>query len=95
MVSKCWVTYSSVHLNSENFEDICGKVGVQVHFKGANTVNKLLVAPKDKGSICNIGGVIYRYRCDQPECIMEFIGDTGRNFGKRYKEHLRAPSPSL
>ena len=24
---------------------------------------------------------------------MEYIGETGRNFGERYKEHLRAPSP--
>ena len=38
-------------------------------------------------------GVIHRYRCDQPGCIMEYIGKTGRNFGERYMEHLRAPYP--
>ena len=59
---------------SESFRNICGKAGVQVHFKGVNTVKELLVAPKDKDSIIQTWSVIYRYRCDQPECTMECIG---------------------
>ena len=80
---------------SESFKNICGKARVQVHFKGANTVKQLLVVPKDKDSIYNEGGVIYRYKCDQPGCTMEYIGDTGRNFSKKYKEHLRPPSLTI
>ena len=68
--------------------NICGKAGVQVHFKGNNTVKDLMDAP-------NKGGVIYMYRCSHPGCTMEYIGETCRNFGDRYQEHLRAPSPSL
>ena len=41
------------------------------------------------------GEVIYRYRCDQHRCNMEYIGGKGRSFGERYKEHLRAPCPIL
>ena len=71
----------------------CVKTGVQVHFKGNNTIKDLLVAPKDRDSIINKGGIIYRYKYNQPGCIMEHIGETGRNFGDRYREHLQAPSP--
>ena len=70
---------------SERFRNICGKVGVQLYFKGSNTVKELLVAPQHKEGICNKEGVIYRYKCDQPGCTMEYIGETGRNFGERYK----------
>ena len=49
---------------SESFRNICGKAGVQVHFKGANTVKELLVAPKDKNNIIQKGEVTYRYRCN-------------------------------
>ena len=77
---------------SESFRNICEKAGVQVHFKGSNPVKELLVAPKEK-DICNKGGVIYRYRCDHQGYTMEYIGQTGRNFGDRHKENLRGLSP--
>ena len=37
--------------------------------------------------------VIYRYKCDMLECDEEYIGETARTFGERFKEHLKAPSP--
>ena len=43
------VTYSKGL--SESFRNICGKEGVQVYFKGANTVKEHLVTPKDKDNI--------------------------------------------
>ena len=70
-------------------------MGVQVHFKGNNTVKDLLVASKDRDNIVNKGGVICRYNHDHPGCTMENIGESGRNFGDGYKEHLRVPSPIL
>ena len=65
---------------SESFRNICGKAGVQVHFKGANTIKEIWVAPTCKDSICNKGGVIYRYRCEQSMWTMEYVEETGRNF---------------
>ena len=38
-------------------------------------------------------GVIYRYKCDRVECDDEYIGESFRTFGERFKEHLKAPSP--
>ena len=38
-------------------------------------------------------GVIYRYKCDRVECDEEYIGESSRTFGERFKEHQKAPSP--
>ena len=37
--------------------------------------------------------VIYRYKCDRVECDEEYIGESSRTFGERFKEHQKAPSP--
>ena len=37
---------------SDGFKKTCNSLGVQVHFKGSNTIYTLLVAPKDKDIIC-------------------------------------------
>ena len=31
--------------------------------------------------------------CDRVECDEEYIGESSRTFGERFKEHLSAPSP--
>ena len=33
------------------------------------------------------------YQCGQLVCDEEYIGETSRTFGERYKEHLKEPSP--
>ena len=67
--------------------------GVQVYFKGGMTITNLLMAPQDKDPILKKSGVIYRYKCDRVECDEEYIGESSRTFGERFKEHLKAPSP--
>ena len=51
------------------------------------------MAPKDQDPMQKRGGVIYRYKCDRMECDEEYIGESSRTFGERFKEHLKAPSP--
>ena len=51
------------------------------------------MAPKDQDAIQKKSGVIYRYQCDRVECDEEYIGESSRTFGDRFKEHLKAPSP--
>ena len=40
----------------------------------------------------NQNGAIYWYQCGDLGCDEEYIGETSRTFGERYKEHLKAPS---
>ena len=78
---------------SESLKKVCSKHRVQVYFKGGNTIKNLLVAPKDQDPIQKMSGVIYRYKCDRVECDEEYIGESSRAFGERFKEHQKAPSP--
>ena len=78
---------------SERLKRTCNQFGVQVFFKGGQTIRSLLMAPKDKDPITNKSGVIYRYKCSQHGCNEEYIGESARNFAERFKEHQKAPSP--
>ena len=78
---------------SEKFKRTCNKKGIQVHFKGSNTIKTLLMAPKNKDTKLQKSQVIYKFKCPHINCPEEYIGETGRAFGDRLKEHLRAPSP--
>ena len=53
---------------SESLKKTCSEYGVQVYFKGGNTIKNLLMAPKYQDAIHNKSGVIYRYHCDRVEC---------------------------
>ena len=72
-----------------------GRYGIQTHFKGGRTIKNLLVSPKDKDPMVNQSGAIYRYHCGDLGCDDEYIGETSRTFGERYKEHLKAPLPFI
>ena len=76
----------------ESIKKICGRYGIQTHFKGGRTIKNLLVSPKDKDPMVNQSGTIYWYQCRDLSCDDEYIGETSRTFGERYKEHLKAPS---
>ena len=77
----------------ESLKKTCSKHEVQVYFKGGNTITNLLVDPKDQDPIQKKSGVIYRYKCDRVDCDEEYIGESSRTFGERFKEHQKAPSP--
>ena len=49
--------------------------------------------PKDRDNKPQKIGVIYRFKCPHINCHEEYIVESGRTFGDRLKEHLRAPSP--
>ena len=76
----------------ESIKNICGRYGIQTHFKGGRTIKSLLVSPKDNGPMVNQSGAIYWYQCGDLGCDEEYIGETSRTFGERYKEQLKAPS---
>ena len=73
---------------SESLKYVCRKHGVQVHFKGGNTIKSLQMAPKDKDPITKKSGIIYRYKCNRVEFDGEYIGQSSITFGERFKEHL-------
>ena len=53
------------------------------------------MAAKDQDPMKSRSGVIYRFKCHRVECDDEYIGESSRTFGERFKEHLKAPPQSL
>ena len=49
--------------------------------------------PQGPRSYVEKSGVIYRYKCDRVDCDEEYIGESSRTFGERFKEHQKVPSP--
>ena len=76
----------------KSFKNICNKHGMQVYFKGGNTIKNVLVAPKDKDTITQKSGVIYQLKCLRVECDEQYIGEFARIFGERFKQHSEALS---
>ena len=73
-------------------QKVCGRYGIQTHFKGGRTIKSLLVSPKDKDLMVNHSGAIYWYQCGDLGCDEEYIGKTSRTSGERYKEYPKSPS---
>ena len=78
---------------SKSIKKTCSRYGIQTHFKGNSTIKNLLVFPKDKEPMANKSGTIYWFQCGDLTCDDEYIGETSRTFGERFKEHLKEPSP--
>ena len=77
----------------ESIKKICAKYGIQTYFKGSNTIRNVLVSPKDKDSMVSKSGDSYWFQCGDLSCDDEYIRETSRTCGERYKEHLKDPSP--
>ena len=60
----------------------CG-CGINTYFKRNRTIKNIPVLPQDKDPIQYKGGIIYLYKYGRVDCNEEYIGESGRTFGKR------------
>ena len=84
-----------IHGLDEKLKRTCNKQGIQVHFKGTNTIKQLLMAPKDKDDKLQKSGVIYQYKCPQINCTEEYIGSQAGNLGTGTRNTLKDHHPSI
>ena len=91
--TKGYVVISYTQGLCKSIREICSRFGIQTHFKGNSIINSLVVSPKDKDPMANKSGAIYWFQCGDLTCDDEYIGETSRTFGERFKEHLKEPSP--
>ena len=73
----------------DSCKNICRKHGVNMYFKGDNNIKDLLVHPKDRDTILQKSEVIYRFRCGRVNCEEDYIGESGRTFAERFREHMK------
>ena len=58
-------------------------------------LKNILGASQGKDTIKQKSGVIYWYRCSTLACHEEYIEESTRIWGGRFKEHLKACSPTF
>ena len=59
----------------KSIKKICGRYGIQTHFKGSSTIRNLLVSPKDKDPMVSKSGAICWFQCGDLTCDDEYIGE--------------------
>ena len=84
--------HHSCSLHAHHRRKVQKKKGIQVHFKGTNTLRTAIRNPKDKDPRNNQTGIIYHYQCPHINCLSAYIGESGRSLGERVEEHFKAPS---
>ena len=72
---------------TETLGRVFRKHGFSVVCRPVCTLRRLLVHPKDKVNEENVVGCVYKVPCGS--CKHCYIGETGRKFGTRLKEHRR------
>ena len=93
--AKCHIVVPYTEGIGESLKKICKKHGVDMHFKGGRTLKNILVSPKDQDKITSKNSVIYSYSCGSIDCGEEYIGESGRTFRERYKEHQYSNTRTL
>ena len=71
----------------------CSEYGVQVYFKGGNTIKNLLMAPKDQDAIQKKVGSSTDNSVTGWSVMRNTLVNPLETFGERFKEHLKVPSP--
>ena len=76
-----------------SIKKICGKYGIQTHFKGNRTLKQLLVNQRIRTPWTKRVESFTATSVGEVACNEEYIGETGRTLGERYRELLKEPSP--
>ena len=69
---------------------VFGNYDIPTHFKPTNTLQQLLVKPKDPASKENVVGPVHKIKWE--ECDGVFVGETERSLKVRFSEHRRPSS---
>ena len=64
----------------EGYKTTRSNYGVQIHFKGGNTLKNLLMFPKDKDAITKQSNILYWFQYSKTECDNEYIGESASTF---------------
>ena len=85
--------YFSFCLTSCNMDSLRNRTNFEQRVKLSPVFKHGFLRSEENVDINNKkSGVIYRYKCDRVDCDEEYIGESSRTFGERFKEHQKAPS---
>ncbi|KAI8493248.1 hypothetical protein Bbelb_292520 [Branchiostoma belcheri] len=87
--NKANITIPYVQGVSEKLRRIFQNFNIATNFKPHSTLRQRLVHPKDRPHKGTKVNVIYRLKCEEPNCNNTYIGETSRPLKVKYKEHCR------
>ncbi|CAH1274156.1 WDR5 [Branchiostoma lanceolatum] len=87
--NKVNITIPYVQGVSEKLRRIFQNFNIATNFKPHSTLRQKLVHPKDRPEKGIKANVIYKLKCEEPNCNNVYIGETSRPLKERYKEHCR------
>ncbi|CAH1242631.1 Hypp6913 [Branchiostoma lanceolatum] len=87
--NKVNITIPYVQGVSEKLRRIFQNFNIATNFKPHSTLRQKLVHPKDRPEKGIKANVIYKLKCEEPNCNNMYIGETSRPLKERYKEHCR------
>ena len=76
-----------VHGLSEEVKRIFGHTTVQVILKGTNILKSILMHPKDRIPSQLKQNIVYIWPCQDENCNLPYLGESGRCLENRVKEH--------
>jgi hypothetical protein len=82
-----WATFSYTGPEIRTITNLFRHTNLKIAYKTTNTIKHLLKPRYEKADIYNQSGV-YQLQCG--ECPLKYIGQTGRIFRVRYREHINA-----
>ena len=85
--TKSMVTIPYVRGVSDALRRTFRRHGIATAMKPHKTLKQVLVHPKDKRTAQDSARVVYSIICK--DCLMVYIGESGRRYGVREKEHMK------
>jgi hypothetical protein len=79
-----WVTFTYNGKNTKKITKLFKDTKLKIAYRTQNTIQNILKPQSTIEKYNNSG--IYLMKCN--ECPLKYIGQTGRNFNTRYKEHI-------
>jgi hypothetical protein len=83
---KKWVTFTYMGKETRYITKLFKKFNLNIAWRTINTLEQHLTITKHKNDIYDRCGV-YKMKC--MECGGAYVGQTGKKFRVRYKEHIR------
>jgi hypothetical protein len=81
-----WATFTYFGSDTRTITKLFKNINLKIAYKTTNTLKHQLRTKNPIEDIYNANGV-YQLKCET--CPMKYIGQTGRNFKTRFKEHIR------
>ena len=92
---KATIVVPYINKTAEKFKRLCKNRGIQVHFKGTNTLRTALGNAKDKDPKNQPNRHHLQIPVPTHPLHQLLHWGTGRSLGERVKEHFKAPSPYI